>query len=368
LTVFKKIVIIGVGLIGGSLGMALCNRRVAETVVGVGRNKESLNAALQCGAIHQASLNPLQAVTEAEIVVLAAHLSANQGLLIDISPYLTPGTVVTDVGSVKGKIIRTAQELMPRGTFFVGGHPMAGSERQGIAGADPYLFENAYYILTPTPDLPVWALEKTRVMARGIGARVIELTPEEHDLAVAALSHLPHVVAYSLVNSLTLLPGGDKFLPLAAGGLRDTTRIALSNPRMWRDILLANQEMLTYVLGLFKQELRLLENTILSNQEEDIDLLLQRAKKVRASIPAKTKGYLPVLFEILVTIPDHPGSIANVTGLLAQEGINIADIEILRVREGEGGSVRLGFATEGEQDNAIITLRAAGVQVVKRGG
>jgi prephenate dehydrogenase len=368
LAVFNKLVIIGVGLIGGSLGMALCNRRIAETVVGVGRDKEKLNAALKCGAIHQASLNPLQAVAEAEIVVLSAHLSANQELLRDISPHLTPGTVVTDVGSVKGEIVRTAQELMPEGVFFVGGHPMAGSEQQGIAGADPYLFENAYYILTPTPDLPVWALEKVKAMARGVGARVIELSPMEHDLAVAALSHLPHVIAYSLVNSLTLLPGGDKFLPLAAGGFRDTTRIALSNPGMWRDILMANQEMLTNVLGLFKQELQLLESAVLSNHKEDIDLFLQRAKEIRASIPAKTKGYLPVLFEILVTIPDHPGSIANVAGILAREGINIADIEILRVREGEGGSVRLGFAAEDEQDNAIFTLRAAGIQVVKRGG
>ncbi len=364
---FKKVAIIGLGLIGGSLGMALCNRRLAETVVGVGRSEENLSQALQCGAVHEATKDFHRAVAGAEIVILAAHLKANQELLAGISPFLSPGTVVTDVGSVKGDIVRSARRLIPPGSFFIGGHPMAGSERQGIAGADPYLFENAFYILTPSPDLPKWALEKIRTMVQGTGARVIEMTAEEHDLAVAALSHLPHLVAYTLVNSLSALPQGERFLPLAAGGFRDTTRIALSSPEMWRDIFMANREALLAVLDSFKRELKLLESAVQRADEEEILAVLHRAKAVRESVPAKTKGYLPALFEILIAIPDRPGAIANVAGILAREGINIADIEILRVREGEGGSVRLGFATEQEQEAAVGTLRRAGIQVVKRG-
>ncbi len=363
---FKRIVIIGVGLIGGSLGMALRNRRLADTVVGVGRSEENLRAALQCGAIDRAAREPLPAVAQADIVVLAAHLKVNRELLKEIAPCLSPGTVVTDVGSVKGDIVRLARGLMPAGSFFVGGHPMAGSERQGIAGADPYLFENAFYILTPLRDQPEWALRKVRTMVQGVGARVIELTPEEHDLAVAALSHLPHLVAYALVNSLAGLPEGERFLPLAAGGFRDTTRIALSNPLMWRDIFLFNREMLLIVLGSYKRELALLEEAVRHSSEEELVTLLQRAREMRESLPARTKGYLPEFFEILVAVPDRPGAIASVTGILAREGVNIADIEIMRIREGEGGSVRLGFATEEEQEAAVQALRRTGMQVVKR--
>lgn len=366
MALFQKVVIIGVGLIGGSLGMALCSRQLAKEVVGVGRNEDNLQAALQCGAVHRTAGDPRQAAAEAEIVVLAAHLRANRELLKEIAPYLAPGTVVTDVGSVKGDIVRFAGGVMREGTVFVGGHPMAGSERQGLTGADPYLFENAFYILTPLPDQPAWAVDKVRAMVRGIGAQVIELAPEEHDLAVAALSHLPHLVAYALVNSLAFLPAGERFLPLAAGGFRDTTRIALSSPAMWRDIFLANREMVLFMLDAYKRELALLEETVRNASGDELETRLQSAKEVRESIPAKTKGYLPVLFEILVAIPDRPGAIAGVAKILARKGINIADIEIMRIREGEGGSVRLGFATGEEQEAAVLALRAAGIQVVKR--
>lgn len=366
MALFQKVVIIGVGLIGGSLGMALCNRQLADVVVGVGRSEENLRAALQCGAVHRTAREPRRAAAEAEIVVLAAHLRANRELLKEIAPCLASGTVVTDVGSVKGDIVRLAGSVMREGPVFIGGHPMAGSERQGLTGADPYLFENAFYILTPLPDQPEWAVGKIRAMVRGIGARVIELAPEEHDLAVAALSHLPHLVSYALVNALASLPEGERFLPLAAGGFRDTTRIALSNPFMWRDIFLANREMLLAMLDAYKRELALLEEAVRSASGDELEGRLQIAKEMRESLPVKTKGYLPVLFEILVAVPDRPGAIAGVAGILAREGVNIADIEIMRIREGEGGSVRLGFATGEEQEAAVAALRAAGVQVVKR--
>jgi len=287
LALFQKVVIIGVGLIGGSLGLALCRRRLAETVVGAGRSKENLRAALQCGAIHQAAGDPRRAAAEAEIVVLAAHPRANRELLAEIAPGLAPGTVVTDVGSVKEDIVRFAGGVMREGTVFVGGHPMAGSERQGLAGADPYLFENAFYILTPLPGQPAWAVDKVRAMVRGIGAQAIELTPEEHDLAVAALSHLPHLVAYALVNSLASLPAGERLLPLAAGGFRDTTRIALSSPVMWREIFLVNREKVLALLDVYKRELALLEEAVQKADGDALEARLQRAKELRESIPGR---------------------------------------------------------------------------------
>lgn len=363
---FKKVVIAGLGLIGGSLGMALCGRGLAEKVYGLERSPEALRAAVECGAVHEGSTDPGEAVAGAEIIVLAAPLAANKKLLREITPLLPAGAVVTDVGSVKGEIVKLAGRLLFPPVFFVGGHPMAGSERQGIAGADPYLFENAFYILTPQPGLPDWVLKKMRTLVEGVGARVIELTPEEHDSAVAALSHLPHLVACALVNSLSTLPEKERFLPLAAGGFRDTTRIAMSNPLLWKEIFLSNRELILVALRSFQTELNRLEEALQKEAGEEILMLLQRAREVRKSVPAKTKGYLPVLYEILVTIPDRPGTLAGVTGVLAKEGINIADVEILRVREGEGGTVRIGFASEKEQEEAVRALRKAGVQVVRR--
>jgi prephenate dehydrogenase len=363
---FKKIVIAGLGLIGGSLGMALCRRGIAEEVYGLEKNQDKLRAAVECGAVHRGSIRLREALEGAEIVILAAPLGENLRLLREIAPYLAEGAVVTDVGSVKGEIARLAGQVLFPPVYFVGGHPMAGSEQQGIGGADPYLFENALYILTPLQDLPAWVLEKMRVLVAGIGARVIVLTPEEHDLAVAALSHLPHLVACALVNSLAALPNKERFLPLAAGGFRDTTRIALSNPLLWQEIFLSNREMLLAALHSFRTQLVSLEEAVRRGAGEEVLSLLHSARELRKSVPVRTKGYLPALFEILLTIPDRPGTLAFVAGVLAKEGINIADIEILRVREGEGGSVRIGFVSGEEQEAAVRALRKAGVQVVKR--
>ena len=358
-------VIVGVGLIGGSLGLSLIGRSLASTVVGVGRNPENLRLAVECGAIHEAAENLAAAVAGADLVVLAAHVGAVNGLLKEMLPSLTEGTVVTDVSSVKVKIVRFAAELMPPGVFFVGGHPMAGSEQQGVKGADPYLFENAYYILTPLPNTPRFACDRVKNMAEGVGARVVEMAPEEHDRAVAAVSHLPHLTAVALVRTLVSLSDGEKFLPLAAGGFRDSTRIAQSNPLMWRDIFLSNSDMLLDMCGSFRRQLELLENAVAAGDGQRILDLLEEAREVRRHAPAKTKGYLPALYPIMVSVPDRPGAIADLAAQLGAAGINIADIEILRVREGVGGSVRVAFAAEDEQNLAVEELRKRGMQVVK---
>ncbi|MGB9802570.1 prephenate dehydrogenase dimerization domain-containing protein, partial [Desulfofundulus sp.] len=232
--------------------------------------------------------------------------------------------------------------------------------------ADPYLFENAFYIITPLPDTPLQALEKVRKLAAGVGAKVVEMTPAEHDRAVAAVSHLPHLVAATLVNTLVNLPGGEGFLPLGAGGFRDTTRVAAGNPSMWRDILLSNAQAVTMVLDAFRQQLDLVEEAIKNREGERILNLLGRASQARKQIPASMRGYLGTMYEIVAGVPDRPGMIARVAGLLGDAGINISDIEIIRVREGEGGSVRLAFATVAEQEEAAEILRRAGYQVVKR--
>ncbi len=363
---FNQVTIIGVGLIGGSLGLALCRRSLARRVVGVDRNPENLRLAREAGAVHESTFDLAEGVAGSELVILATPVGETPAVLAGLKPHLLPGTVVTDVGSTKAAVCTGAAEMMPPGSWFVGGHPMAGSEYSGMAGADPYLFENAFYIITPLPETPRAALERVRALACGVGAKVVEMTPEEHDRAVAAVSHLPHLVAVALVNTLVDLPGGEEFLPLAAGGFRDTTRVAAGNPLMWRDIFLSNTRAVTEALAVFRSQLNRLEEVIKNGTGERVLTLLEQACQVRKKIPARMRGYLGAMYEIVVAVPDRPGMIAQIAGRLGDAGINISDIEILRVREGEGGSIRLAFATVNEQDEAVNILRQAGYQVVKR--
>lgn len=363
---FGQVTIVGVGLIGGSLGLALRRRQMAAQVVGVDKDPHNLRLAKEAGAIDCTAADLAEGLAGAEVVVLAVPVMEVLELLPAVGRSLSPGTVVTDVGSTKAAVCRRAAEAIPSHSWFVGGHPMAGSEQAGMAGADPYLFENAYYILTPLPATPEGVLLKVRDLAAGVGARVVEMDPHFHDAAVAFISHLPHLAAVALANALAEAPQGESCLSLAAGGFRDTTRVASGNPQMWKDIFLTNSRPILEALACFRAQLERLEEAIRGGREEEILYLLQKAKKLRDALPARARGYLPAMYEIVVAVPDRPGMLARLTGQLGQAGINIADIEILRVREGEGGSIRLAFATPAEQEQAATILRRAGYQVVKR--
>jgi len=366
LPLFGRVAIYGVGLIGGSLGMAICARHLAEEVIGIGRNPENLSLAVELGAAHRATVDPQDGLAGAEVVVFGTPVGTTVSLLQEVLPFLSPGTVVTDVGSTKATVVRSVESLLPEGIYFVGGHPMAGSEQTGVRGADPYLFENAFYILTPTENTFPDALEKIRKMAAGLGARVIEMTPADHDLAVAAVSHLPHLAAAALVNTVTSMSGQERVSSLAAGGFRDITRIAGGDPVMWRDIFLTNKDMVLAMLRDLRHCLSDFESLLADDAGEAVLNWLALARENRARLPARIKGYLPRLFEVVVTAPDRPGSIAEFTGHLARAGLNISDIEIMRVREGEGGTIRVGFSSEREQEEAVKVLRENGFPVRKR--
>jgi prephenate dehydrogenase len=362
---FNRAVIIGVGLIGGSLGLALKERKLAGEVVGAGRSLESLDLAVEYGAVDRAAELP-GAVAGADLVIVATPVGVFRQVLAGCASYLEPGALVTDVGSTKAGVVRAASGLVPPRAAFVGGHPMAGSEVTGVSGADPYLFENAYYILTPTTSTPGWALESASALARGVGAIVAVMSPGEHDQAVAAVSHLPHLVAAALVNSVAGRPDRDKILPLTAGGFRDTTRIAAGNPEMWRDIFLSNRNAVLELVRSFRHSLGQLEEAVAAGDGRAIEEALEYARQVRSALSARGKGYLPALYEIVVTVPDKPGIIGSMALQLGEAGINISDIEILRVREGEGGTIRLAFATLKEQERAFGLLTANGIPARRR--
>ncbi|MCL6609918.1 MAG: prephenate dehydrogenase [Peptococcaceae bacterium] len=363
---FGKAAVVGVGLIGGSLGMAIRSRSLAGEVIGIGRSPEALQAALDHGAVDRVSLS-YGDLSGCDLVIVAVPVGSTAGVLRQMSPHLTPGVLVTDVGSTKVRIVEESRSVLPQGAVFIGGHPMAGSEKEGVAGADPYLFENAFYVITPGPETPEDSLRKLIGMVEGIGAKPVLMDPVDHDLSVAAVSHLPHLVAATLVNCLFDFPGSGKMSLLAAGGFRDTTRIAAGNPGMWRDIFMTNREFILKALSAFSKRLDEFREAVESGDDLKIYHLLDRARTLKAGMPARTRGYLPALWEIVVTVPDRPGIIGLMAGILGNAGINISDIEILRVREGEGGTIRLAFATGEEQDRAAALLNESGIPARKRG-
>jgi len=364
---FEKVCIIGVGLIGGSLGMALCSRKLAKRVIGVDINTDELQLAMELEAIHEGSIDPASAAADADLVVIATPVGLTVEMVKKIAPVVKKGCIVTDVGSTKAQIVREAEMLMPSGTFFVGGHPMTGSETAGVKGADRYLFENAAYILTPSAVTDQAAVNAAERLALAVGAKVVKIDPQEHDLMVAAVSHLPHLVATVLVNTVgEIQKDHNDVLMLAAGGFRDTTRVASGQPLMWRDICITNRGKILEVLDRFSNALQETRHFIESCDDKGLESRFTMARELRNTIPAKMRGYLPTTHEIVVTIADKPGAISSLAGCLGANGININDIEILRVREGEGGTIRLALSSEADQEKAIKILRANGVVVKKK--
>lgn len=362
-----KIAIIGVGLIGGSLGLALRRRGAARLITGVDRSATVLERAREIGAIDEGTTDLAEGVRDADMVVIATPIGATLEIADDLGPMLARGVVVTDVGSAKGVVCRRLREAIPDHATFIGGHPMAGSEGQGVEAADPYLFQNAVYVLTPDSDTPPDVLAGLREIIALTGAQIVTMPPDLHDRLVAAVSHLPQLVAVALVNTVAAAAEETpEVLSMAAGGFRDTTRITASPPEIWLDILTANREAVLEMLRRFRTTLTEIEREVEEGDHEGLRRGLLDARRIREQLPRRPKGLLPAYFELVVTVQDRPGVIGGLAGLLGERGINIQDIEILRLREGEGGTIRLGFATEGECGEAFSFLKANGYKVQRR--
>jgi len=261
----KRMAVIGVGLIGGSLARVLRQQGEVDEIVGIGRTEPNLQRAVELGVIDRYSQDPCQGVLGADLVFLATPVCSIAAVLEKIAPYLAPGCVVTDGGSVKESVVAACEPLMPAGTSFVGGHPIAGTEKSGVDASFATLFTGKRCIVTPTANTDESALRKILRMWELAGSDVIQMDAHKHDRIVAAISHLPHMVAYSLVNAVD---GYDRFdesiLKYSAGGFRDFTRIASSDPAMWRDISLMNgpaiMEMMDFFTDYFAQLRALIEN------------------------------------------------------------------------------------------------------------
>ncbi|SEH08527.1 prephenate dehydrogenase [Candidatus Venteria ishoeyi] len=279
---FKRLCIIGVGLIGGSLARALRDANACEEVVGCGRQLDNLNKAVELGVIDRYSTDMVEAVKDADMVVLAVPLGTMASAMQKIAPVLPDDAIITDVGSAKGSVLQDAQHYLGKHqSRFVAGHPIAGSEQHGVIASVSSLFQQRRVILTPTPDTDTQALESVRQMWETTGAEVVDMNVQHHDEVLAATSHLPHMLAYALVDMLAHMETRREIFRFAAGGFRDFTRIASSDPKMWHDICLSNREELVNMLEAFGQQLHNLTQAIRESDSEKINTLFYNAKTAR---------------------------------------------------------------------------------------
>ncbi|HUF32833.1 MAG TPA: prephenate dehydrogenase [Acidimicrobiales bacterium] len=321
-TASRRAQLVGTGLIGGSIGLAL--RRRGWHVTGRDRDADRAGRALELGAVDVVGDDP-----DAELTFVATPVGS---VADEVAHALKGGGVVTDVGSVKASIVGAVDN--PR---FVGGHPMAGSEQEGVDGADPELFSGAVWVLTPVSSTDAAAHSLVRSVVASLGAEVVELAPDRHDALVAVVSHVPHLTAATLMSLAA--EGAEEhgaLLRLAAGGFRDMTRIAAGHPGIWPDICTENREAIAEVLTRLESALATMRAVVEAGDRDALLVSLERARAARVSLPSRVTEP-GAMAEVRVPIPDRPGVLAEITTLATELGVNIADVEIAHSSEGATG-------------------------------
>jgi prephenate dehydrogenase len=360
-----KIAIVGVGLIGGSLALCFKDKPNIQ-VVGYSKNPASVEKYIKRGVVDHATTSIREAAEDADIIFLCVPVGMLESYLEQLIELpLKKGCIITDVGSTKGSIERCAKRLGLKDVYFIGGHPMAGSERSGVEAASSYLFENAFYVLTPNEQVPDDVYARLEQLLSYTRARIIRVDAELHDEIVGAISHLPHIIAVALVNQIARYNDTNPlYQDLAAGGFRDLTRIASSDPVIWRDILLHNREVLLRLLSDWQAEIDHFRQLIISEDAAGIERQFAEATEFRSRLPERRKGVLhAMLYDLYVDVPDTPGIIARITTILSEHQINLSNIQIHESRADVPGVMRLSFRNDQDLDTAKQLLAAEGYTV-----
>lgn len=282
---YNKVTIIGVGLIGGSLARVLRSKGLASRIMGAGRSRQSLELALRLGVIDNMGQGAQHAVEDADLVVLASPVGSFEAIMREVGPHLKKGAILTDVGSVKGALVKTIEKLMPRGVHYVPGHPIAGKEKHGVAEATETLFKGTKCILTPTSSTDPQALEAVRSLWFEAGANVVLMDADAHDHIFAAVSHLPHAAAYAMVNTVSeFKTGPDSYITFSGGGFRDFTRIAASSPEMWMDICLLNGDYIVEMIEQYQLALTGIKKAIKHRDGTKLEELFRAASETRRGL------------------------------------------------------------------------------------
>lgn len=356
---------IGFGLIGGSIAKALKKAFPNCLLYALDHHaklpdepskNQALNQALSDGVLDGIETSLTKRLAGCRVIFLCAPVLTNIAYLEKLKPLLSENTILTDVGSVKGNIYKAVQKLGME-AFFIGGHPMTGSEKTGYGNANSLLMENAYYILTPTESSSPKDLSFLKSLVEAMGSIPILLDCQNHDNIVSAISHVPHIIASSLVNMVRVCDDEENHMfSLAAGGFKDITRIASSSPIMWQNICLTNRDSITAFLDRYMDELEAMRNLISQEKEDELLQAFQEAKDYRDSIPKQRVNAPGRIYELYLDIIDEAGAIASIATLLASNGISIKNIGILHNREFEEGVLHMEFYEEAAVEKAAGIL------------
>lgn len=357
---------IGLGLIGGSIAKALKKYYPQCRIFAYDKDEGTLMKAREEGIVDVICKEQEPGMGECTIIFLCAPVSANISYLRSLKPVLRPECVLTDVGSVKGDIHKVVKALKLE-EYFIGGHPMAGSEKTGYENSSDHLIENAYYILTPSEGVGLQKISDYSELVNSLGAIPMILTWEEHDYITAAVSHLPHVVASSLVNLVERLDSADEHMKMiAAGGFKDITRIASSSPVMWQQICLENTKNISTVLD---EYIRMLIQIRCSVDNKDADQLYQlfaASRDYRDSIDVTSCGLITKAYVLYLDIVDEAGGIATIATILAMDNISIKNIGIIHNREFEQGVLKIEFYEEDAMKRGAALLKKRNYIVYER--
>lgn len=354
-TVDGNVLVIGLGLIGGSIAASIKATYPSSVIFGFDVKEEQANLAKTLGVIDKVSNDYLVTAEKMDLIIVSVPVLQTKEVLQRLSKVsFSKEVIITDVGSTKEKIVQFSKQLFEASNVtYIGGHPMAGSHKSGVVAAKAHLFENAFYILTPDDSIGEDKVQLLKQWLQGTRAKFITLQPSEHDKVVGAISHFPHIIAASLVHQAEVLNEENNIVSnLAAGGFRDITRIASSNPVMWKDILIQNKEHLLQLFNNWEKEMTDIKEKLLRGDEEELVSFFESAKSFRDGLPVKQKGAIPSFYDLYVDIPDHPGVISEITGYLAKEKISITNIRIIETRTDIYGALRISFQSEEDRVKA----------------
>ncbi len=348
-----NISIIGLGLIGGSIAKGL-KKTDPDILISAYDKYEVLEKALDESVIDIA-LSSMDEALKSKLIFLCLPVEQSISALKKLAPHLKKEQILTDVGSVKHIFHKTWNEISSEG-IYIGGHPMTGKEKNGYENSDPLLFQNSVYVLTREHDESDLDENLLRIV-KNLGARVSIMEPVVHDLIMARVSHMPQLLSISLINSVANGNSSFNLLDFAAGGFRDMTRIASSSFEMWESILKYNRKETINALERYIEEISRLKNYLEIDNYRKIHEAFNEARMSRDEIPKNQKGFLFPLYDVYVFAEDKPGILNTITRVLYDEDINIKDIELLKIREGTGGTFRLSFGTEEDAKAATKILR-----------
>ena len=354
---FKKIGFIGLGLIGGSLAKTIKRIYPETELIATSGHLSTITAAFEDHTISNDTLLAMKDFSDCDIIFLCCPVQKNIEYIKELKPFLKKGCILSDVGSVKGDIHESITALDLE-SYFIGGHPMAGSEKTGYQAATAYLLENAYYILTPTTKTDTAVLHAFRDYIASLGSVPMIMDAKTHDHATASISHLPHIIAYSLVNLVRESDDENETMKtIAAGGFRDLTRIASSSPVMWQNICESNSTQIVRLIDNYVEMLEKTRQNIVDSNEQALLDSFQAAKDYRDSITIPNRGPIREIYELYLDLLDEAGGIATVATILASNNLSIKNIGIIHNREFEDGVLRLEMYDRPSLNSAVTLLR-----------